>query len=63
MTSAYLRNRCYNPRTGKISYEYLTCTKLNLSNMHIFGTVRYAYIQNKTKLDPRAEKGIFVGYD
>ena len=31
--------------------------------MHTFGTVCSAYVQNKTKLDPRAEKGIFVGYD
>ena len=63
MTSAYIRNRCYNPRTSKTPYEYLTGTKPNLSNMHTFGTVCYAYVQNKTKLDPRAEKGIFVGYD
>ena len=63
MTSAYIRNRCYNPRTGKTPYEYLTGIKPNLSNMHVFGTVCYAYVQNKTKLDPRAEKGIFVGYD
>ena len=63
MTSAYIRNRCYNPRTGKTPYEYLTGTKPNLSNMQTFGTVCYAYVQNKTKLDPRAEKGIFVGYD
>lgn len=31
--------------------------------MHVFGTVCHAYVQNKTKLDARAEKGIFVGYD
>jgi len=31
--------------------------------MHVFGTVCYAYVQNKTKLDARAEKGIFAGYD
>ena len=31
--------------------------------MHTFGTVCYAYVQNKTKLDPKTEKGIFVGYD
>lgn len=41
----------------------MTGTKPNLFNMHTFGTVCYAYVQNKTKLDPRAEKGIFVGYD
>ena len=31
--------------------------------MHVFGSVCYAHVQNTTKLDPRAEKGIFVGYD
>ena len=31
--------------------------------MHVFGTVCLAYIQEKKKLDDRAEKGIFVGYD
>ena len=31
--------------------------------MHIFSTICFCYVQNKTKLDPRCEKGIFVGYD
>ena len=31
--------------------------------MHIFGTTCFCYVQNKTKLDPRCEKGIFVSYD
>ena len=31
--------------------------------MHIFSTTYFCYVQNKTKLDPHSEKGIFVGYD
>ena len=31
--------------------------------MSIFGTTCFCYVQNKMKLDPRCEKGIFVGYD
>ena len=31
--------------------------------MNIFGTVCYAYVQEKKKLDPSLEKGIFLGYD
>ena len=31
--------------------------------MNIFGTVCYAYVQEKKKLDPRSEKGLFLGYD
>ena len=62
MVSAYIRNRCYNPRTGKTPYEAMTCRKPDLSKMHIFGT-GYAYVQNTKKLDARSEKGVFVGYD
>ena len=62
-TSVHIRNRCYNHRTGKTPYECLTGIKPNLSNMYVFGTVCYEYVQNKTKLDARAEKCIFVGYD
>ena len=61
--SAYIRNRCYNPRLGKTPFEALTGEKPNLANMHTFGTICYAYLQNKKKLDARCEKGIFVGYD
>ena len=31
--------------------------------MAIFGTECYAYTQNKSKLDARCDKGIFLGYD
>ena len=31
--------------------------------MDSLGTTCFSYVQNKTKLDPRCEKGIFVGYD
>ena len=31
--------------------------------MHIFGMTCFCYVQNKMKLDPHCEKGIFVGYD
>ena len=62
-TSAYIRNRCFNPRTGKTPYELFTDKKPNLRNMHVFGTVCYSYIQEKKKLDPRSEQGIFLGYD
>jgi len=63
MTTVYTRNRCYNPRLQKTAFEAFTGTKPNISNMHTFGTVCYAYVQNKKKLDPRSEKGIFIGYD
>ena len=30
--------------------------------MHIFGTTCFCSVQNKAKLDPCCEKGMFVGY-
>lgn len=62
-TASHIRNRCYSPRTGKTPYEMLTGNKPNVGNLHTFGTVCYAYVQNKTKLDARSERGIFLGYD
>ena len=61
--ASYIRNRCYNPRTGSTPFQLLTGKKPNLSNMHVFGTVCFAYEQNKSKLDARCKQGIFVGYD
>ena len=63
MASAYTRNRCYNTRIKKTPFEAFAGKKPNISNMHIFGSVCYAYVQQKKKLDARSEKGIFVGYD
>lgn len=63
MAAAYTRNRCYNPRTGKTPFELFVGKKPNINSMHVFGTVCYSYVQNKTKLDPRSKRGIFVGYD
>ena len=31
--------------------------------MQIFGTTCHAYVQKKTKLEPRSEQGVFIGYD
>ena len=61
--ASYTRNRCYCQRTGETPYESLTGKKPNISKMSVFGTTCFAYIQNKTKLHPRSEKGIFVGCD
>jgi len=38
-------------------------TKPWLCNMHQFGTVCYACVQNKSKLDARSETSICVWYD
>ena len=63
MTAAVIRNRCFNRRVGQTPYYMLTGKKPNLSKMRTFGSPCYAYKQDNKKLDPRCEKGIFVGYD
>ena len=63
MASAYIRNRCFNQRIGKTPFEAVAKRKPNISNMHTFGQTCFALNQNPKKLDPRSEKGIFVGYD
>lgn len=61
-TAAHIRNRCYNDRHKNTPYFMLTGRKPNLSKMWIFGTECYAYKHDTKKLDPRCERGIFVGY-
>ena len=63
MASAYIRNRCFNDRLGKIPYEEMTGLRPNLRNMHVFGAVCYACVQNLKKREPRSKEGIFVGHD
>ena len=61
--AAYIRNRCYSPRVDKTPFEMLTNMKPKLENTHIFGSQYYAYIEERKKLDPRCNEGIFLGYD
>jgi hypothetical protein len=63
MASAYTRNRCFNPRTGRTPCQSFTGVKPNISNLQKFGSVCYAKVQNPKKLDDRGERGIFVSYD
>lgn len=57
---AYVQNKSYNPRMRKKSFELWTGTKSNINNIPIFGTIFYAYVQNKKKIDNICEKTIFV---
>ena len=63
MTSAHIRNRCFNARLGKTPYEALVGNRPDISHMQVFGSTCYAYVQNAKKLEARSKKGIFVGYD
>lgn len=62
-TAAYVRNRCYSRRTKKTPYELLNGREPNVSKLQKFGSVCFAYKQERGKLDSRCEQGVFVGYD
>ncbi|GMI96773.1 hypothetical protein HRI_003346600 [Hibiscus trionum] len=53
------------PGTKPSPFERLYHHKPNVSYFRIFGSVGYVHVlkQNRTKLDPKAKKCIFVGYD
>ena len=61
--SAYIRNRCYNPRINMMPYEAVLKVKPDLSKLHTFGSHCHALVYIKKKIDPRSEEGIFLGYD
>ena len=62
MTAAVIRNICFNNRLKQTPYYMITGRKPDLSKMNIFGSTCYAYKNLKKKLDPKCEKGIFVGH-
>ena len=62
--ASYIRNRCYNNRIKDTPYGAVTGQKPDLSDLHVFGSVCYTYIEgHKKKLDDRGRKGLFVGFD
>ena len=63
MISTHIRNRCYSKRIHNTPYGLITTRKPDINNLHIFGTVCYAYVHNAKKLEPRCRKGYFIGYD
>ena len=62
-TAAYVRNRCYSRHTKKTPYELYNGRVPNVSKLHKFGSVCFAYKQEKGKLNSRCEQGVFIGYD
>ena len=65
-TAIYNLNRCPTKVVeGKTPYEAWTGNKSNISHLRVFGCEAFSYIvsERRKKLDKRAEKCIFVGYD
>jgi transposase InsO family protein len=68
LAAVYIHNRVnIVAKLKKTQFELFTGHRPNLSNMRVFGCDAYVHIadenKRKGKLTPRAEKGIFVGYD
>ena len=64
-TAVYLQNRSPHRVLGNLTPdEAFSGEKPNMGHLHIFGCLTYSYIpkEKRTKLEPMAEKGIFVGY-
>jgi hypothetical protein len=64
-TDVYIQNMSPHTILGKlIPEEVYTCTRPDVSHLRIFGSVCYCHVplEKRTKLDPRGEKGILVGY-
>ena len=61
--AAYIRNRCYSNALAKTPFEAFTGRKPDLSSLQIFGSRCFASIQDKKKLDDRAQEGTFLGQD
>jgi transposase InsO family protein len=64
-TAVYVFNRMINVKTKKTPYELLFGKKARAVNFHEFGSEAYVMIpyEKRQKLDDKAEKKIFVGYD
>ena len=63
--ACYLINR--SPQAslgGKVTEEVWTCKPINLGNLKTFGCSAYVHISNdeRSKLDPKFKKCIFIGY-
>ena len=65
-TTIYLQNRSPHRAMGcKTPKELFTGKRPEIGHFRIFGCLAYSHVpsEKRTKLEPTAEKGIFVGYD
>ena len=64
-TAAYLRNRCPTSSfPGATPYERWFGEKPDVGHLRVFGCEVYVHVpdEKRRKLDPKAVKGVFVGY-
>jgi len=62
--AAYILNRSVTSKSNKSPFERWAGEKPDLSSVRVFGCIAYAHIPDhqRKKLDPRAKRMIFVGY-
>jgi len=64
-TFVYLKNRSPHHALGNMTpQEDFFGKKPDVGHFHIFGCLTYSFVpkENRTKLEPTRDKGIFVGY-
>ena len=64
--AVYLQNRSPHRALGNKTHEEMfTGKKLEVSHFRIFGCLNFSHVpsEKRTKLEPTAKRGIFVGYD
>ena len=61
--ATYLRNRTFQPRIGCTPLEKACGKQPDMAKIPIFGSKCYRYNRLKTKLEPRAILGVFIGFD
>ena len=62
----YIQNRCPHARlNGKTPQEVWSGQKPSVSHLKVFGSVAYAHVpsQQRTKLEDKCKKYVFIGYD
>ena len=64
MYSVFVKNWTWTQSLGNATpYELLTGSKLDLSNMNVWGSRVWVHSDGGTKLDGRAKEGWWVGFD
>lgn len=65
-TAVYLQNRCCTRALqDKTPLEAWTVSKPSVKHLKVFGCICYVHVpdQKRHKLESKAEKGIFIGYN
>src|SRR5690349_18892754 len=65
LTATHVHNLCPHPTIPNVTpHELLRRTKPDIRYLRTFGCDAYAYVPSckRSKLDPRANKFVFIGY-